>query len=149
MVFFNMFQSSNSQILGKTNVSTCFNMFSQCFNHILKSVGKPWRVFPGCSSDPLQRTLRSIRLGGTTTELHLGLLSGNPAFFPRKIPWGDFEFMVFVWGENDDEANFCGGKSIFMMYLLTWMVYFWENPIKTWMINSGYPYDLGHPDMNC
>ena len=104
MVLFNMFQS-NSQILGKTNVSTCFPNVSIIFSNQWEKS----RVFPGFSSDPLQRTLRSIRLGGTTTELHLGLLSGNPAFFPRRIPWGDFEFMVFCLGENDDEPKKNGG----------------------------------------
>jgi hypothetical protein len=54
----------------------------------------------------------------------------------------------FVWGKMMMNPKKMG-VSIHKWCAQKWMVYFWENPIKTWMINSGYPYDFGHPHMNC
>jgi len=96
MVLFNMFQS-NSQILGKTNVSTCFNMFSQCFNHILKSVGKV-QSFSGF----FLRSSTADSSFDSPGRYNHGTTSwppvGKPSVFPSKNSMGRLRIHGFLFG---------------------------------------------------
>ena len=110
MVFFNLFQSSNSQTLGK---KTCFNMFQYVFPMFQSYFPTHWGFPPGCFSWLFPQILYSglfVRFAWAVQPRNYILASCPETqwFFPLKISWGDFEVMVFVWGKMMMNPIFVG-----------------------------------------